>query len=472
MSSLLNNAPALLVLEALVLAVMCRGVGLSLFLSVAFSKLIVLAQIFIAEGRWSARRVLFVLFLCALCAFGAVSVTERLETREALPPSILDDFTVLERRRWGETHLLVLQDARGANWISVAKGALSGGDEGDRFRISAAVRALRENSARSSFSPYRYWKARGVQGELRDLREIRLLSGKLSIHTIRHSLRERIRTLPPVCRALTSAVLLGDRESGISEDFRRWGISHFLAVSGWHVSFALVLAALLMKRKRFLFVLASLFLWGYCAVSGMSVSAVRASIMLQIGLLGAAFGTGSSGLNSVGSAGVIMLLYNPWVCYDPGWQLSVLAAAAAVSLRHFKSVWSSLMLSPLMWFIASPLVAPNAGGIFLSSLPVNAMATALFSFVLLFVVLGSLPLLLGIKFFFPALCAQNLFKVWAQAADQWVRWLPLALPVNFFPAWLCGGTFYLLLTLSMKIARWRSFLLALTGGFTLYVLHV
>ena len=472
MSSLLNNAPALLVLEALLLTVVSSRTGLSIFLSVVFSELMILAKIFIAEEQWSARRALFALVLCALCALGSILVSNQLKQREALPSSVSDDFTVLERRTWGETHLLVLKGMNGGKWLSVAKGALSGGEEGDCFHLTASVRSLRENSARSSFSPFRYWKARGVRGELRDVREIRPLPNTLSIHTIRNSLRERIQMLPPVCRALTAAVLLGDREPGISEDFRRWGISHFLAVSGWHVSFSLVLAALLMKRSRFRFILASLFLWGYCCISGMSVSAVRASIMLQISLFGAASGTGSSGLNSVGLAGVIMLLHNPWVCYDSGWQLSVLAAAAAVSLRHFKSIWSSLMVSPLMWFISSPLVAPSAGGIFLSSLPINAMATALFSFVILSAVLGSLPLLLGIEILFPALCAQKLFHVWAQASDQWVCWLPLALPVSFFPAWLCGGFFQLLLALSMKITLWRAFILALTGGLTLYILHV
>ena len=472
MSSFLNNAPALLVLEALLLTVVSGEMGFSLFLSVVFSELMILAQILISEERWSARRALFALVLCALCALGSISVTKQLKQRKALPTFVSDDFTVLERRTWGETHLLVLKGSNVGKWLSVAKGALSGGEEGDCFHLTASVRSLRVNSARSSFSPFRYWKARSVQGELRDVREIRQLPSALSIHTIRHSLRRRLQTLPPVCRALSAAVLLGDREPGISEDFRRWGISHFLAVSGWHVSFALVLAAFFMKRSRFRFILASLFLWGYCCISGMSVSAVRASIMLQISLFSAAFGTGSSGLNSVGFAGVIMLLHNPWVCYDPGWQLSVLAAAAVVSLRHFKSVWSSLMMSPLMWFISSPLAAPSAGGLFLSSLPINAMATALFSFVLLSTVLGSLPLLLGIELIFPALCAQRLFQVWAQAADQWVRWLPLALPVSFFPTWLCGGIFQLLLALSMKITIWRALIFALTGGFTLYVLHV
>ena len=130
------------------------------------------------------------------------------------------------------------------------------------------------------------------------------------------------------------------------------------------------------------------------------------------------------------------------------------------------------MMSPLLWFISSPLVAPSAGGIFLSSLPINAMATALFSFVLLSVVLGSLPLLMGIDLFFPALCAQMLFQAWAYASDQWVRWLPLALPVSFFPTWLCGGIFHFLLALSMEIALWRAFILALTGGLTLFILNV
>ncbi len=472
MPSFLNNAPALFVLEALCLTILCRGLRLSFFLSVVLSELVVLAQIFLAEERWSVRRVLFVLCLCNCCALGCFYVTSRLDVREMLPQSVSADFLVMESRRWGETRLLLLKDERGSKWITVAKGLLTGAEEGDRFHLHASTRSLREESQRSNFSPFRYWKARGVRGELRDVRDIRMLPKLFSIHTIRQSLRLRIQTLPFICRALTAAVLLGDRDPSISEDFRRWGISHYLAVSGWHVSFAIVLAAIVLNKTRFRFILASLFLWTYCCISGMSASAVRASIMLQVSLFGAACGIGSSGLNSVGLAGVIMLLHNPWVCYDLGWQLSVLAAATAIILQRFKSSWSSLLTSPLMWLIASPLVAPNAGGIFISSLPINAMATALFSFVLLFTVLCSVPLLTGIGLVFPATCAEQLFRVWAQAADQWVRWIPLALPVNFFPVWLCGGLFFMLLALSMKISLWRTVIFALTGSFMLYLLCV
>ena len=195
MFSFLNKAPALLVLEAIILAIVCRGRGLSLALSAVISNLFILSQALIAESRWSTRRVLFMLFLCAVAVLASLSVTNRLEVREQLPPSVSSDFTVLERRRLGEVYLLLLKDAQGGKWISVAKGALAEGTEGDRFRFVAAVRALRENTARSSFSPFRYWKARGVRGELRDIREMKPLPRKLSIHTIRQSLRERMLSL-------------------------------------------------------------------------------------------------------------------------------------------------------------------------------------------------------------------------------------------------------------------------------------
>ena len=290
MPSFLNNAPALFVLEALCLTILCRGLRLSFFLSVVLSELVVLAQIFLAEERWSVRRVFFVLCLCSFCVLGGFYVTSRLDVREMLPQSVSADFLVMESRRWGETRLLLLKDERGSKWITVAKGLLTGAEEGDRFHLHASTRSLREESQRSNFSPFRYWKARGVRGELRDVRDIRTLPKLFSIHTIRQSLRLRIQTLPFICRALTAAVLLGDRDPSISEDFRRWGISHYLAVSGWHVSFAIVLAAIVLNKTRFRFILASLFLWTYCCISGMSASAVRASIMLQVSLFGAACG--------------------------------------------------------------------------------------------------------------------------------------------------------------------------------------
>ena len=165
-----------------------------------------------------------------------------------------------------------------------------------------------------------------------------------------------------------------------------------------------------------------------------------------------------------------MLILNPKVCYDLGWQLSVLAAIAAVGLQKMKSAWMFLLTSPLMWIISSPLISPLSGGIYLSSLPINIMASALFSFIMAVVLLFSLPFLLGIQFSFLPRCAESIFNIWALTSDQWVKWLPQALPVVFFPVWFCGGMIAWLTASALKVSRWRAALLGLTEGLVLSLL--
>jgi competence protein ComEC len=129
-----------------------------------------------------------------------------------------------------------------------------------------------------------------------------------------------------------------------------------------------------------------------------------------------------------------------------------------------------LLTSPFMWMTASPFISELSGGIYLSSLPVNIMATVFFSFVLGSVLLCGLPVLLGLQFYFLPYCAEKVFHVWAVAADQWTKWLPQALPAGFFPLWFCGGAVTLLTASALKISRWRAVVSAGGVGFVLYCL--
>ena len=469
-SSFLNKAPALLILESTLMTIFCTQRGLSLRAGIVSSELLIFFQMLIYEERWSWRRGFIAAATLFLCLLLSVCTAVRIRQREPLPQYVADDFTVIQRRSWGERALLILEDSKGRKWIAIARDSLDKAYEGGRFFFRADVRILKNESRRSSFSPLRYWNSRGVKGELRNITDVRALPKRFSIHRLRSLLREQMRRLPSTSRAIISAILLGDRETNISEDFRRWGISHFLAVSGWHVGFAVALAALVAGKRRWGLYAASLLLWLYCLISGMTASALRAAIMLQTVLIGLMFGTGSCGLNSVGVAGTLMLIINPSICYDIGWQLSILAATVAVGLQKIQNVWMFLLTSPFMWMTASPFISELSGGIYLSSLPVNIMATVFFSFVLGSVLLCGLPVLLGLQFYFLPYCAEKVFHVWAVAADQWTKWLPQALPAGFFPLWFCGGAVTLLTASALKISRWRAVVSAGGVGFVLYCL--
>lgn len=468
-SSFLSKAPALLLLESSAAAIFFAEKGHKPVISVVLSMLLIALQLLISEENRSRRYMLLAIFLLFICCVVPLFTIHRLNQSYSVPKYAAGEFLVVKRRRWGSGQLLILKDNDGRRWFSRAKGPLETATEGDRLAFSAKVRPLSASAGRSSFLPRKYWLGQGVRGELRNISNYRALPARVSIHLLRETLRRRISLLPETCRALTGAVFLGDREANTGEDFRRWGISHFLAVSGWHVGFAVLAAVFLFGKGRLGIYAASVFLWLYCFLSGLSASAVRAAIMLQIALISSALGTGSSALNAVGITGTLMLLWNPWIYFDLGWQLSVLAAVITVALQKCSGIWTALLTSPIMWIVSSPLIAPLAGGIYLSSLPINIMAAALFSFVMIFIIIAGLPSLCGVNITLLTGAADTVYRVWSVVSDQWTVWLPQALPVNFFPAWFYCGLTALIVGFSLKITPWRAVLLGIVGGAVPYV---
>ena len=134
---------------------------------------------------------------------------------------------------------------------------------------------------------------------------------------------------------LARAVLMGDR-SGLDADvrtaFSRAGLAHLMAVSGMHVGFLLMPLWFVLPwfRRSGLFITIGLLLTGvvlltYAGITGFSVSVSRASVM-SFGLAVARlFHKPGTSLNILGTAALILLLHDPLMLFDVGFQLSFLA---------------------------------------------------------------------------------------------------------------------------------------------------
>lgn len=158
-----------------------------------------------------------------------------------------------------------------------------------------------------------------------------------SFYHFRNWIKARLsRFLDPAETGLLMGLLAGDR-SGIPEalrsDFQRSGLVHVLAISGFHV---VLLAGLLMTflkatglPHKIVRVVGILLLAIYVPVTGGSPAVTRAVIMFAVPQVGMLFQRPAGALNSLGVALVFILLPNPQVLWNPGFQLS---AAATVGI--------------------------------------------------------------------------------------------------------------------------------------------
>ncbi len=153
-----------------------------------------------------------------------------------------------------------------------------------------------------------------------------------------------------LCRALTDvcgkdsgglvcALLLGNRGylgGTLTRDFDRAGASHMLALSGMHVSIlmgavGLALARLRVHRKARAVLLAAAAI-GYLVLTGMSVSATRAVVMVCVLQLSYLLAADNDTLTTLGLVGAGILLLDPYSVCDAGFILSFLATFGIVVL--------------------------------------------------------------------------------------------------------------------------------------------
>lgn len=137
---------------------------------------------------------------------------------------------------------------------------------------------------------------------------------------------------------LAQALILGCREEISQEDnqiLMETGTIHLLAISGLHVGilgggFFLILRLLGFRRGTIsVMVITTVIL--YVLITGARPPAVRAGILVCVGVLAFSQFRHASQMNTLAAAGIAVLCYNPTAFFATGTQLSFLAVAALVN---------------------------------------------------------------------------------------------------------------------------------------------
>lgn len=140
--------------------------------------------------------------------------------------------------------------------------------------------------------------------------------------------------------AVASALLVGFKDD-LSDDvqlaYAETGSMHALAVSGTHVG--MLYAGLIFmteklrlrgKWRRLEIMAILLAIWAFTFLTGASASVLRASVMFTIYLLAKSLYRQSSAWNILPVSAFFLLLHNPYLLFDAGFQLSYAAVAGMV----------------------------------------------------------------------------------------------------------------------------------------------
>lgn len=160
--------------------------------------------------------------------------------------------------------------------------------------------------------------------------------------------------------AVLAALTLGYKESlspDIRQSFSATGAMHILAVSGLHTGIIFVVLnwifSLVFGRFKRLQVLQTLLiiicLWGYAFITGLSPSVLRATIMFSFVRIGMSLKRSSQIYNTIAVSAFLLLLHNPFLLFNVGFQLSY---SAVIAIIMFQSPMARLLYiknKPLRW---------------------------------------------------------------------------------------------------------------------------
>lgn len=169
-------------------------------------------------------------------------------------------------------------------------------------------------------------------------------------HKIRKSLVEKFEEFIPdnLAAIVASTLILGYRaelEQNVLEIFSATGTIHVLSVSGMHVVivFWLFEKSLFFLRNSPLlifskYILLFLSIWFYALIAGLAPSIIRASCMICFVLISKILKRESFILNSICSSALFILIFDPLMLFDLGFQLSYLAVLGIIFCQ---SIWSN-----------------------------------------------------------------------------------------------------------------------------------
>lgn len=163
-----------------------------------------------------------------------------------------------------------------------------------------------------------------------------------SLYTAAVSVREMMRnalndSLNGDAADLARAVLIGEKQAlsdDIKDAFNVTGTSYLIVVSGMHLAVVTMLLRRIFEKfgsaRIISFVLITLFVLAYMAITGFTPSVTRAGIMMIVVYLGKLFLRDPDGINSLGIAALVLTVPNPCAVGDVGMLLSFAATAGII----------------------------------------------------------------------------------------------------------------------------------------------
>lgn len=238
--------------------------------------------------------------------------------------------------------------------------------QGGRLISSGRIEAPKEDQTR-------HYRDRGIVGtiSLHEVETVPLDPVRATIYAMRTRAIEGFGAYGGESGSLMQALVCGYRpqlvESGRYERFKTCGLAHIVAVSGAHLSIVVSLFSVLLaglRTPRGIRIAASaLFILFYLVFAGIPISAVRAAIMVVLGLLAPLFKRRASPLTALALCIMILIAADPSCALSASFFLTVGSTLGIVLFASLIESWFSFSHPLCKDFIGEPLALTASSNI-------------------------------------------------------------------------------------------------------------
>lgn len=232
---------------------------------------------------------------------------------------------------------------------------------GDQLMFVKKPAPIRSLDAPNGFNYARYCAFKGIYHQVYLCEEEYTIAEKKQFNPVKKVLYHTREKVLNIIRenisdkkqaGLAEALLIGykdDLDKHLLQSYINTGVVHVIAVSGLHLGLIYGLLILLCNKlykpwlRRWatpVIIIAAL--WLFALLTGASPSVLRSAIMFTCLVIGNQLPQPGSAYNSLAASAFLLLCYDPWLCWDVGFQLSY--AAVLSMLLFMKPVYNCIFI--------------------------------------------------------------------------------------------------------------------------------
>lgn len=220
--------------------------------------------------------------------------------------------------------------------------------------------------------------------------------------------------------AVANALILGDKsllDPQQKESYSTAGAMHVLAVSGLHVGVILLILQYILSPLRrwgmFYIALLLIGIWSFALLTGFSSSVIRAATMFSLVGIGNVLYRKHNIYHTILTSAFLLLLFDPSLLFDVGFQLSYIAVIGIVYLQPKIYTWLYVKNKYLdkVWQITAVSIAAQIATFPLSAYYFHVFPTYFFITNLFVIPMAVIILYIGIAL---------LFTFWVETLAYWL----------------------------------------------------